>query len=399
MLISIDTLRADRLGAYGYTAQPTSPHFDALATRGTLFERVVAPSPWTIPSHMAMLTGIHPEALGMARAIGKTPRLSPRRTTLAERFRDDGFVTVAFTATGPMRAKNGFADGFFLYQEAYNRGDLIRRDLDTNSYLATRWLREHGAEPFFLFLHTYEVHAPYGHSRYVDARIPPDGVEERHATYASGIAFTDRHLDLFLQDLEQLGLTEETLIVVTSDHGEAFREHGEYELHGDTLYDELLHVPLLLVGPGIPAGRRVVQQVPLLDLYATLADYFGLDELEPVDSRSLRPLVEGTETAERAAFLCCLSHAGQKLGLRADGYKYVMTFLPGGPGYTEELFDLRTDPGEEHDVAFVFGERVQAMRRRVLDMRRRNRKMRREAPPAEITREYETQLRALGYVE
>ena len=397
ILVSIDTLRADMLGTYGYERFPTSPSLDRLAARGTVFENVFAPSPWTKPSHMALLTGIEPDALGMAKPIGSTPRLSRGRDTLSELFSAAGYLSVAFTGTATIAARHGFSDGFYLQQEAYNDDATLQRDLDTNLHLALDWLGEHRQEPLFLFFHTFEPHNPYVHRRFVTPGLHGD--EARSAAYASGIGFTDGQIGTLVERLEEMGLLRSSILVVTSDHGEGLDVMPRL-YHGRTLYDDVLRVPLILVGEGIPEAHRVKPQVPLIDLFATLAELYGLEIPDGVDSRSLWPLVTGESEQGRPVHLCCLAHRGQMRGLRQDGYKYTM--MPRGDGrFQEELYDLDADPLEEHNLAGSQAGIAGRMRKEVVANTRRNQKRAAEetgsAPRAD--QEFESQLRALGYVE
>ena len=402
ILISIDTLRADMLGAYGYTELPTSPYLDALAARGTLFENSFSPSPWTTPSHLAMLTGVQPDALGLSRLTGTRPRLPRERATLAELFRDAGFLAVAFTGMGTMGAEHGTSDGFYLQQESYNRMSAWQRDLSTNSSLARRWLAAHRHEPLFLFFHTFEVHDPYAHQRFLSANTR----NVARVSYASGIAHTDDYLGHFIDALDDMGLLEDSILVVTSDHGEGFGRWPR-NYHGKTLYDEVLRVPLIMVGDGIPAGRRVASQVPAIDLFATLADLYDLPVPDDVDSHSLREMIEGTVDEPRPVHLCCLSShrtkdgtlQPQRLGIRTNGYKYVIT----ESGDEEELYDLTADPDEKVNLVDTYGGIAAQLRLEVQEAARRNRRRAGIDPdgsrPGRIDPEYAKKLRALGYMK
>ncbi len=396
VLVSIDTLRADFLNSYGYQAHRTSPHIDGWAERGVLFEQVIAPSPWTLPSHVAAFTGIDPEALGMDHLLRQTPRLAEARATLAELFQSAGYLTLAFTGAGPMAARNGFADGFHLYQETYGV-HLEGSDLDTNTFLARRWLTEHAGEPFFLFLHTYEIHAPYRYGRYASPDLPP--LLHRRARYASGIAYTDARLAEFLGFLDERGWMDDSLLVIMSDHGEGFADdHGVLE-HGRTLYDEVLEVPLILAGPDIPPGRRVPEQVRLQDLFATLVEYFELPAPEALDSRSLLGPLRDEPLAARPAHLCCMAHDFQRQGLRKDGYKYIRSEDPEAAAPVEELFDLSEDPRELRNLAAERSALLESMRRETVARTTSNKGRVDGAEPLEIDEVYRQQLRALGYIE
>jgi arylsulfatase A-like enzyme len=405
VLISLDTTRADKLGTYGFTDLPTTPALDALAKRGTVFENCFSPAPWTTPSHMGLLTGIQPDELGMAQ-LSRSPRVDRARTMLAELFQSAAYLTVAFTGGATLAATHGFSDGFYFQQESYNQQSVWQRDLDTNAYLALRWLKAHRVQPFFLFFHTFEPHDPYVHQRFLSSDVLPG--DQGLIKYLSGIAYTDDRLGTFLDRLQALGVLDDSIVVVTSDHGEGFRPWPR-AYHGKTLYDEVLHVPLIMVGPGIPAGRRVAAQVPLTDLYATLAELFGLEKPDEVDSRSLMPLVRNETDEPRPVRLCCISpqlEAGsdgekhlkpQLLGLRRDGFKYIVQ----EDGTHEELYDLAADPDETHNLADVYGATTRAMRRDVISQNARATKEATDSLKGtrrELDADYAAKLRSLGYL-
>ena len=393
ILISLDTLRADFLGTYGYERFPTSPGIDAFAEQGTVFEQAIASSPWTIPSHIAVFTGIDPNALGFDEFLTNTPRLHRKTTTLAELFRNNGALTAAFTGATTMSARNGFSDGFFEFHEAPL--SIRYKDLTLNLERANRWLRKDAARPYFLFLHTFEIHDPYSHEEFASDDLTDQ--EEQRARYASGIAYVDRHLTPFLEALRADGLLDETLVVIMSDHGEGF-DDDHVRLHGRTLFDDVLHVPLVFVGPDIPSGRRVSTQVSLQDLFATLADYFDLPTPPDLNSTSLLELVEGRSETPRDTYLCCLARYNKREGLRSGGFKYVLSHPKGKR--TDALFDLSRDPGEQHNIAAWRPKLTTRLRNRT---RTRTRTNRAEAAkvrmPSIVDDEYLEQLRALGYVD
>lgn len=405
ILVSLDTVRADAVGAYGGTTLPTSPALDALAARGTLFEHCYSPAPWTTPSHMGLLTGIHPDALGLAR-VTISPRIDPSHTTLAELFRDAAYLAVAFTGGATLAATHGFSDGFYFQQEAYNGQKSWQRDFDTNAYLALDWLAQHRQQPLFLFFHTFEPHDPYIHQRFLSSDVAP--ADMARASYLSGVAYTDDALGRFFDQLQALGLLDDAIVVVTSDHGDGFGAFPR-NFHGKTLYDEVLHVPLIMAGADIPAGRRISAQVPLIDVYATLAELFGLVTPDEVDSRSLLPLVDGTSEASRPVHLCCISPQQERrdgktvlkqqlLGLRRDGFKYIVS----EDGTREELYDLTADPEETRNLAGEYGATARAMRKDVIAQNERN-AARASQDLADTNREldadYAARLRKLGYLD
>jgi arylsulfatase A-like enzyme len=322
LLLSIDTLRPDRLGTYGYT-RPTSPALDArLTAGGVVFENAWSQSPKTTPSHMTMLTSLYPavHGVGLWKGEGAAPALNPRVHTLAEALKNAGYVTAAFTAGGHMHRDRGFVQGFDLFKH----GDQLARLL---AFIEIRRRR-----PLFAFFHTYEVHDPYvppaevarsfvadpvpaitaavervragidgwgkGHRLFW---APVDASDPRHVRHVSDLYDAGiRHMDdgsltAILDLLERRGLAGDTLVVFTSDHGEAFQEHGLF-LHED-LSPEVLRVPLVLRWPGrLPSGRRVPAPVGLVDLPPTVLELVGLPPLPDAQGASVAGLADGSRT-------------------------------------------------------------------------------------------------------
>lgn len=317
LIISLDTLRADHLGCYGYP-RDTSPNIDRLAAESIVFEECMAPSSWTLPSHATMFTGL-PPALHGAYAFS-APLLRGSNVTLSELARDAGFLTVAFTEGAYVGGPLGFYQGFDLYAHGKQTGPSPRGNASQTFAAAGDWLERHRDRPFMMFLHTYQIHWPYippdpyankftsspvnsieffnkirendfnGNSFMVITKDP----QERQTVkdlYDGGIAYTDALLgDLFAR-MERLGLMENTAIVIVSDHGEGFWEHG-LASHGTVLYREMLHVPLIIRMPGKnpPAGRRT-DLVALADLFPTVANWLGADHPVSGDAFDLNPLI------------------------------------------------------------------------------------------------------------
>jgi arylsulfatase A-like enzyme len=383
ILISIDTLRADHLGCYGYE-RATSPAIDGLAARGALFEDVVSSAPWTVPAHMSMLTGLYPRSHGVD-AHGKV--LPEETLTLAEHLAAQGFATAA-VVNGPMLARKNFASGFQQYDFVPTRGrGRPEPTLPVGSHAveilarARSWLAENRARRFFLFLHIYDVHTdfeaapafraqferPYdgvvdGTSKQLHAYLkrtegePDWGPEDaRHLVdlYDAEIRQIDGALGEFFAHLESSGLARETALVLTSDHGEEFLEHGGV-LHGPTLHREALHVPLLVAGPGIPRGARFRGEASPVDLFPTLARMLGV---------SAPPGLEGIDLAaawrepaawpaERAVFAEARNWPGMEEGdfrgsIRAGPWTLHFDKRTGG----QQLFQLEQDPAELHDAS------------------------------------------------
>ncbi len=395
ILISVDTLRADHVGCYGYE-RATSANIDRLAAAGTRFETAIAQAPETLASHMTLMTGRTPARHGVTRDLHV---LGPGYTTLASSFFDRGFRTAGFTEGGYIDGHFGFYRGFEQYHDGSADpapGGEVARTFER----ARRWLDRYSEEPFFLFVHGYEVHTPYappaefrrfGDPEYegpfaesfgLPGRIDTDmllvngdGAEERvadraqvMALYDSEILAVDHEVGLLLEQVRSLGLDENTVIVLLADHGEEFGEHGGFGIHGHTLFDEQLLVPLIVRGPGIPSGRVVKDEVALYDILSTMGDLFSIDVPADVDGRSFAPHLEGGDE-ERLADRAIISEddtAYPRLAVRSDGYKWIETrgirewwvdFVRSAQSErlnevllmpdAEALYELRNDPREQ----------------------------------------------------
>jgi hypothetical protein len=313
ILISLDTLRADHLGAYGYE-RDTSPNMDRLFEEGVLFENCISTSSWTTPAHASVFTGLSPV---IHRANGLNGyRLRDRFTTLAELAKDSGQLTAAFTEGVAVGGQLGFYQGFDVYSNGPSAHPTPPGSAGKTFGAASEWLDRYGHQPFFLFLHTYEIHAlyrapkPYG-KMYVaeDMKDEPQfvplvpqilaGMDVSDAkkqmiidTYDGEIRYTDHIVGEFMDSLRDRGLLDNTLVVIFSDHGEEFWEHGSM-IHGLTLFNEQLHVPLFVRFPGSdgPTGR-VSRMVSSCDIFSTVNDYLGYGAGSRADSLSLLPLCD-----------------------------------------------------------------------------------------------------------
>ena len=377
ILVSIDTLRADHLGFMGYE-RDTSPNLDRLAAAGVAFTNCYSQAPWTGPSHFSMLTGTYPGTNGGTAPLQQVPRWwNDALPTMAGILRTSGYRTVAFTGKGPISAEFGFAEGF----EAYGETNLTNgTDIDAIVDKARRWITRNRDRTFFLFLHTYEVHAPYRGDRFLieDSRrdfelskrdkshvLEPGTVVD---LYDGDIHRMDQALARLFVTLRERGLDENTLIVITSDHGEELTEGHARGLsivtHGHTLYDELLHIPLILVGFEQPtAGARVATQVRSIDILPTLLDQLNLPTPGEVQGTSLLPLLRSAEMEDRPVFSEATTYGPGRMSLRSDNLKYIHRFSYGQLTYRpaccsrlpltpeHELYDLSSDPNETINLA------------------------------------------------
>jgi arylsulfatase A-like enzyme len=378
LLVTIDTLRADRVGAYG-DASARTPAMDGLAGRGVRFTSAFAVAPITLPSHASIMTGRYPAGHG-ARHNGM--RVDPDVPTLADALSRAGFATGAFVGAFPLDRRFGLSTGFEAYGDRMPRGRDHRQANEREGRLvvdeAIGWLHAHRGQRFFLWVHLFEPHAPYG-----DAGA--GGTVE--ARYGEEVAEADRQVARLLEALGP-GL-DSTIVAVTSDHGEAFGEHGELA-HSVFIYDTTLRVPLLLAGPGLP--RRVVDvPVSLVDLAPTAMRLLGRQPLD-TDGVDLAAVIAGSPpAAERTiyaeSFAPLLDFGWSPLrAARAGGWKYIAA-----PG--PELYHVAADPGESRNLAAAEGERVTTLSR-LVD----------RYPSAQLNpsttpdRDAAARLQALGYV-
>jgi arylsulfatase A-like enzyme len=441
LLISVDTLRADRLGCYGY-ARPTTPRIDGLAAQGIRFHQAISQAPWTTPSHTSLLTARYPSSHRVTQGWSTFERflkegrgyrvLAEDAITLAEVLQEHGFRTLALTGGATMAGELGFAQGFDSYRE------------DSHGLLEARpvlgaWLEENRDLPFFVFFHTFEVHAPYRHTEMTEGLLTEAQRDAIHrglgqpehadsngfasllrelglfrmevtsALYDGGIRFTDTVLGSLLEQLRRLGLEDRTLVVFTSDHGEEFGEHDRglfYDDHCQNVYEELIRVPLIMRLPGtIPAGRLVDTPVELVDVAPTILDILDVPVAPAMEGKSLRGLVTGHSNGHKE---WTLSEATcddlETKALRRPDLKYIAAWeardgehagIP-GPLVRQRLFDLIGDPREKRNLRV---DRRRALRA-ILEGRAaalaRNALTATEAPISEDVLE---RLRGLGYVQ
>ncbi len=409
LLVVVDSLRADRLGVYG-ASQPSTPAIDSLAERGALFENAFSQTNWTLPSMASIVSGLYPSHHGVTES---ERRLEADEAHLPRLFARNGFLTAGFHAGGFVDRKYGFADGYDRYERLQNLADLEP---------IVRWLERHRHHPFFLFLHTYDVHAPYttvpeAYWRlYADSsaeslgelldvkpstipgdELTPERIRAFSDLYDGEIRYVDERLGTLFEALARLDLEKRTLIVFTSDHGEEFGEHGFVEHRTGNLHQELTRVPLIFAGPGIPPGRRIDRPVELVDLLPTFAELLGLDGLRPgaIDGASFATLLtarRGREPAPGDATVAW-SEFGALRALRTERWTLILDAAG-----QARLYDRESDPGETLDVAGRHPEITNRLLDRLRRLRATARGDRRTAE-AEIDDELLEQLRALGYVE
>ena len=408
LLVTIDTTRADHIGCYGHTGART-PTIDGLAKRGVLFERALATVPITLPSHSSLMTGRVPPAHGV-RDNGLFV-LGDEQVTLAEHLQEAGYRTGAAIGAFPLTAQFGIDQGFEFfddhlgapYEDLYGQRVLPKERLFFDERPASRvneaafpWLdagADHKGEPFFLWLHYFDPHHPHE---------PPAPYDQlfAHELYDGEIAFADEALGAVLDKLEQLGVEDETIVVVTSDHGEGRGEHDE-STHSLLAYQSTLHVPLIMSWPGGPQGRRVTPWVSSVDVVPTVLDLLGLSPPAEVQGRTLKSLAEsegseGRGDRRRELYAETLSPRlsrgwGELRALLVDGKKYIH-------GPRPELFDLDQDPRELVDLSARQPDLAGAMRERLQEYLDRNANRELDSAVA-IDEETKRRLQALGYLQ
>jgi len=422
LLISVDTLRADHLDLYGYE-RTTAPNLARLAADGIVFERAWSQAPWTLPSLASLHTSLYPSQHG---ALLKEGGLSDDVVTIAEVLRDAGYRTAAVSSHVFAGSRRGFAQGFDRFDESQIRGhDAVTSSAinDVASGILEDFSRSGSTAPFFLWLHYFDPHFSYvrhpefgfagsysgqldspsirmGHLKrlHEHGKLTKDDHDFAVAVYDEEIAFFDAALGRLLGALARLGLADETLIVVTADHGEAFMERGRY-FHGKDVYEELIHVPLVIGGavPEALRGRRIRSRVEVASVPATLAEIAGV-EGSRFQGSSLLAAARSDAAATQVFSEGCFAggESGRKIAVARDDWKLIFRLDDGG----YELYDLATDPSEQHDRFDDRDDRVLAARADLLAALERHRSL-----PAVAARSFDLgdeqldHLRELGYVE
>jgi arylsulfatase A-like enzyme len=431
ILVVIDTLRADRLGCYGFP-QATSPTIDALAEEGILFETLHAASPWTAPAFGSLFTGVSPTVHGAGQMLIKGTKGGTRlmgvtvggiRTalpTLPEMLPPE-VATGAFVTNAFLSEKLGFARGFDDYDQR-NASIYRYRTADDITRQAIAWLQTHKDDPFFLLVHYFDPHMKYDppaqyvkqfasdkprrlsapfvdHNAARDGSLKPTEQEKRfiRGLYNGEIRFVDDQIALLKTAMEEMGLLDSTWLIITSDHGEEQFEHGSFE-HGHAYEEEVTRVPLIVRAPGgeWKPGLRIPTSVRHVDIPPTLLALYGQSSHPHFEGQSLLPLILGGPAEHRVAFMEFNLFHGQQVALFDGRYKFVWDTRKEKGFY----YDLQQDPGEttrlgkdQPHFAALF-EKLTAKRRQ-LDKVARNK----PANPAKMDDETVKALQSLGYLE
>ena len=404
VVVTLDTTRADALGAYGQ-ALPVSPIFDRLAREGVLFEDAVSTSPETLPSHASIFTARNPFGHGVRGNAGYV--LSNEHLTLAEVLNTAGYATHAEIAAVVMQRGTQIAQGFESVRDTSSDGVKLKavlreRDGEVKAEVVMardgaditdsgiHFLDQAGDRPFFLWLHYFDAHAPYSPPPVFNGKIP-------ESPYHAEVAYQDAQLGRFIDELEKRGLRDNTLVVVTADHGEGLLDHGE-RTHSYFLYESTIRIPLLLWGlEGLPKGARIPSLVRNIDIAPTVLELLGQYPLDEVDGRSMMPLIRGESTdlgvtayGEASRITSTFNIAPLRY-VREGRWKYIHKVGP-------EVYDVAADPRELVNRVDRDPEVAARLRTRLEEILRGAQPRRADSLVA-ITPQVEAQLRALGYVE
>ncbi len=448
ILVTIDTVRADHLSCYGHPRR-TSPHIDALAERGVLFESCVAQGPWTLPTMASIHTGLYPAEHGANRSSN---RLGSEQDMLAEAFRDAGYTTLAVISNNFVNASYGFNQGFDEFDQRYvqdHEGTSSPAITDT----AIELMETYGSDPFFLWVHYFDPHHDYiaqsefpvpieyagpwpstldvGYLNRLRGDLNATDLDYLSWVYGSEIYLTDLHFGRLLSHVETLGLSDRTIVAVTSDHGEEFYERQEFG-HGKKLYEELVHVPLVLFDPRTPGlissgapkhrslSNRVRTPVEVRSLGRTLLDLAGADNatfagdnlVEFVDPDAPRPVyAEGSTAWGRNVRKHMIREGRWKLIRNLEEAPQSRRRVKSGPGpgpddtdalEPYELYDLDLDPGEKRNLYDPEGTTSKHLQV-ILEARGRawekTGQVRPKGQRATLSREEKERLRSLGYIK
>jgi arylsulfatase A-like enzyme/cytochrome c-type biogenesis protein CcmH/NrfG len=386
ILISVDTLRSDRLPMYGYR-KLEAPALDRLRSEGILFETAYAHIPLTLPSHVSLFTGLEPGRHGVLDNSGY--RLDPAIPTLAELLKKAGYATGGAVSAVVLNSQSGIARGFDFWDERVESKhrtsmlDFVRRPGKEAADLLLGWIRRAGPGPVFAFLHIYEPHAPYE---------PPEPYRSRYSDpYDGAVAYSDAIVGGFLDELRKTGLYDRALIIFLSDHGEGLGDHGEMQ-HGIFLYRESIQIPLLIKLPGgALAGTSVKTPVQISDVFPTIGEALAVPGFpERPGTTSLIGLASGGPAPERRIFA---ENYSPRIRL---GWSELRSLISIRHQYIEaptpELYDLAADPAQKENLA---ARKPPELRSMVAEMERRRTALR---SPSAIDSEQAKKLQSLGYL-
>ncbi|MHC5093668.1 MAG: sulfatase-like hydrolase/transferase [Planctomycetota bacterium] len=353
VIISMDTTRADYLSCYGYEHK-TTPNIDAVAAEAVRFEHVIAPIPLTLPSHSTMMTGTIPPRHGIHDNLNYS--LGDSNVTLAEMLQAKGYTTGGIISSYVLEDTFGLNQGFDTYDDEFDEtitdaAGAQRRGGEVSEH-AIRWLDENRRDSFFLFLHYYDPHIEY---------TPPEPFASmfKDNLYAGEIAYADHCIGQVITKLKSLGLYDSTLLIITGDHGEGLGDHVELA-HSYYIYQESIHVPLIIKLPGQHKAKTVKDVAGLVDITPTVCSLLNLGLPEPIDGKDLSPYLwhETPESEDRYIYseslIATKYNASPLLAVTGNRFKYIQTARP-------ELYDLIEDPGETRNLVDVQPQRARIL--------------------------------------
>ena len=393
LLVTLDTLRADRIGVYGYRGAQTQV-LDGLAARGARFAAATTTTPLTLSAHTSLFTGTWPTAHGVRDNTGFY--VDERVETLAETLKARGFRTGGFVGAFVLDGRWGIAQGFDTYYDEFDLSEdtgpslevIQRRGGEVVDH-ALAWLAQRSDQPFFGWVHLYDPHSPYAAPAEFASRFPAT----RDGAYDGEVAYTDSQVGRLLAALDAAGRRDDTLVVVLADHGEQLGEHRE-QSHGFFVYDASVQIPLFIAGPGI-SPRVVPDQVRIVDVQPTVLDLLGVAAPAGVQGVSLRPALDG-QRQELLAFSETwyprFHYGWSELQAVRDGaYKFILA-------PTRELYDVGKDPGELTNLAATDAARADRMERALRALVAQTSRADAVKGPQAVDPAAEQRLRALGYV-
>ncbi len=379
LLISIDSLRADHVGCYGYERN-TTPTMDKVAADGIRFANAMSTSSWTLPTHLTMFTGRYQIAHGV---MHESYTLSDQVPTMGEVMKAAGYATAGFVSAPYLAAHYGYSRGMDVYRDlsseyghrAEARSAIVSKEL---TELAVDWLEDNKDEPFFMFVHNFDAHYDYTppppydtmfdddyegemdgnhfiERKDVNANMDKRDLDHILALYDGEIRYADDHIGILLDQLRELGLHDDTIVLIVSDHGDEFFEHGN-KGHHRTLYDEVLRVPMIVRLPDrAHAGTVVDEQVTLVDLMPTMLELAGIDATDGMQGISMAPLMAGRRSGRTAIYSAFLDKRGFNLqvGRRTSESKVIQHFnrITHPKQTPVERYDIEIDAGELEDIA------------------------------------------------
>ena len=363
LLITIDTLRADRLGCYNSRFVET-PNIDKIAAQGVLFEKTITPVPLTLPSHTSILTGRYPAEHGIRdNGFYRLPKGYP---TLATELKKAGFSTAAFVSSHTLNDIYGLNQSFDVYDDLSLAdktrsfmSDRSERPANETTTKVIEWLKKNPKQPFFLWVHYFDPHVPYD---------PPSPYREQYPKmpYEGEVAFTDHEVGRLMESVKEQNLDSNTLIILTADHGESLGEHGE-STHGIFLYRSTMMVPLIFKGPGVPAAKKIKTMVRLIDICPTILSYTNANKSFKSSGRDLLQIITGRAIPssepiyiETEGPLNLMGWSPLK-GLRTERFKFIAA-------PANELYDVESNPAENQNLITSQPDTANDMRKKVLKM-------------------------------